>query len=149
MRYRNKFLRLVPPVHRATHRIGLLLQASGLGVDQGEAHVLAQLAEAGPCSIAALNEAFAHRRSTLTSILDRLESRGLLRREAHPGDRRSFLVRPTTRGRALARRVHAALAKLETGVARQVSPADLAGFETVIAVLESAARRTKERARHG
>lgn len=145
MRDRHKQLRLVPPVHRATHRIGLLIQATGLGVSQGEAHVLAHLAEGGPCTIAALHEAFAHRRSTLTSILDRLESRRLLRREMHAQDRRSFLVRPTARGRALAGRVHEALQKVEAEVERRVSTAELAGFDAVAAALESAARQAARR----
>jgi DNA-binding MarR family transcriptional regulator len=141
MRDRHK-LRLVPPVHRATHRIGLLLQATGLGVTQGEAHILAHLAESGPCTIAALHVAFAHRRSTLTSILDRLESRGLLRREMHEKDRRSFLVRPTARGRALAAKVHAALHGLEAEVGRRVTTAEMAGFDAVVAALEAAARQS-------
>jgi len=141
MRTRHKSLRLVPPVHRATHRIGLLLQASELGVTQGEAHLLAHLAERGSCTIAALHEAFAHRRSTLTSILDRLESRRLLRREPHPDDRRSFLVRPTATGRALAARVHDTLQGLEAAVVRGVSASELAGFDAVIATLEAATRR--------
>lgn len=143
----HRSLRLVPPVHRATHRIGLLLQASALGVTQGEAHVLAHLAEGGPCAIGALHEAFAHRRSTLTSILDRLETRRLVRRELHPGDRRSFLVRPTPGGRALARRVHDTLHALEREAVRRVTAAELAGFAAVVAALEAAAQRSKGRAK--
>src|SRR5262245_36883120 len=119
----NKRLRLVPAIHRATHRIGLYLQHAGLGVSQGEAHVLAQLA-AGPASVAELHAASARRRSTLTSILDRLEARGLVRRELHPADRRSFLVTPSGSGRALARRVHAALAALEATSLRHLRPAE-------------------------
>lgn len=141
----RRSLRLVPPVHRATHRIGLLLQASELGVTQGEAHVLAHLAESGPCSIAALHQTFAHRRSTLTSILDRLETRRLLRREPNPEDRRSFLVRPTAAGRALAARVHDTLQRLEGEALRGVSAAELAGFEVVVNALAAAARRPQGR----
>ena len=133
-------LRLVPAVHRATHRIGLYLQGAGLGVSQGEAHVLAQLA-AGPASVAELHAAFAHRRSTLTSILDRLEGRGLVRRELHPHDRRSFLVTPTASGRALARRVHSALAALEAAALRGLRGADVAGCEAVLAAVQQAAQR--------
>src|SRR5215468_2596921 len=127
MRNRSKPLALVPGLQRATHRVGLFVQAGGLGVSQGEAHVLAELAAAGQASVAALHAAFAHRRSTLTSILDRLERRGLLRRALHPEDRRSFLIVLTPRGRSLARRVHAALAALEAAVLRRVRPAELAG----------------------
>src|SRR5258708_38136010 len=71
-------LRLVPPIHRATHRIGLYL--AGLRDDtlsQGEAHILALLAKTAPATIAELHRRLAHKRSTLTSILDRLVGRGL------------------------------------------------------------------------
>lgn len=64
-------------------------------MNQGEAHVLAHLHEVGPASIGALHEAFAHRRPTLTGILDRLEERGLVRRALRHegGDRVSRAIR--------------------------------------------------------
>lgn len=139
MRTRTVDLRLVPSLHRATHRVGLHLQALQLGVSQGEAHVLAHLEAAGPSTISALHTAFAHRRSTLTSILDRLETAGLVRREVHAGDRRSFMISLTARGRVKARQVHAALADLEARVAKRVRDADLAGFEAVVEALQQAA----------
>lgn len=136
MRKRNDPLKLVPPLHRASHRIGLYLQRRrDLGVSQGEAHVLAHLCDAGPCTIGRLHAAFAHRRSTLTGILDRLEADGLVRRELRPADRRSFLVTLTPRGWTRARRVRAALGELETRVARSVGPAQLAGFTAVASAL--------------
>lgn len=138
MRERIKRLRLVPSLHRATHRVGLYLHAARPGLSQGEAHVLAQLAAEGPSAISALHAAFAHRRSTLTSILDRLDAAGLVRREMHTGDRRSFLVSLTPRGRSIAREVHDTLANLEAHVAKQVSAADLAGFAAVVDALQSA-----------
>jgi DNA-binding MarR family transcriptional regulator len=146
MRKRQGRLALIPPVHRATHRIGLFLQSRrGLGVSQGEAHLLAQLAEAGPCTVGQLHEAFAHRRSTLTSILDRLEERGLVRREVRPDDRRSFLVTLTPTGSLRARRVRAALAALEALASSRVSAAQLAGFAAVVSALADAARRAASR----
>jgi len=51
-----------------------------------------------------------------------------------------FLVTPMPRGRVVARRVHAAPTDLETTAARNVTPADLAGFETVLTALQQAAR---------
>lgn len=135
-------LDLVPPVHRATHRIGLFLQAfrPDLEVTQGEAHVLVHLT-AGPAPIGALHAAFAHRRSTLTSLLDRLEERGLVTRELRLDDRRSFLVRLTAAGRTRARRVQSALQGLERRVRKRVDAKALAGFQAVIGVLEEEARR--------
>ncbi|MEW6272638.1 MAG: MarR family transcriptional regulator [Thermodesulfobacteriota bacterium] len=129
----------MPALHRATHRVGLHLQAARLGVSQGEAHVLAQLDAEGPTTIAALHAAFAHRRSTLTGILDRLVEANLVRRDVHADDRRSFVVSLTPRGRALGRRVHDALAKLEDRALKRVRAADLAGFEAVVEALQTSA----------
>jgi len=68
-------LRLVPPIHRATHRIGLYLaDLRDEALSQGEAHILALLATAGASTIAELHRGLSHKRSTLTSILDRWRS---------------------------------------------------------------------------
>jgi DNA-binding MarR family transcriptional regulator len=133
-------LDLVPPLHRATHRVGLYVQAALPGVSQGEAHILALLHEGGPQSIGALHEAFAHRRPTLTGILDRLVERGLVRREIRPEDRRSFRISPTPRGTRLAARVHTALAALERAALRGVSAAEARAFRRVADALAREAR---------
>src|SRR5258707_4094028 len=86
-----KPLRLIPEVHRATHRIGIFLDS--LGITQGEGHILSHLAAAGDSTIAELHRALAHRRSTLTSILDRLAERQVITRESDPIDAPSFIVR--------------------------------------------------------
>ena len=140
-------LRLVPDIHRATHRIGIYLAGLGrLGLSQGEAHILAHLASGRPATIAELHRALAHKRSTLTSILDRLVERGLVVREVSPADRRSFVVTTTRRGRQAARRVHRHLEDLERAVLAEVGEADRRGFETVIAAVEREARqRTRPR----
>ncbi|HXI29732.1 MAG TPA: MarR family transcriptional regulator [Vicinamibacterales bacterium] len=133
-------LRLVPHIHRATHRIGLYLSDSGTpGLSQGEAHILALLASAAPATIAELHHGLAHKRSTLTSILDRLAARGLITRTAGTEDRRTFLVAPTARGRVVAARVKNHLADLEQAVARRVPAADLSAFLRVIAAVEEEA----------
>jgi DNA-binding Lrp family transcriptional regulator len=84
-------LSFVHPVHRATHRIGLYLDKLGEpGLTQGEAHILALLAHSGPAKVAELHRGLAHKRSTLTSILDRLAKRNLITREVGRTDRRTF-----------------------------------------------------------
>jgi DNA-binding MarR family transcriptional regulator len=134
-------LRFVPPIHRATHRIGLYLaglRASGLS--QGEAHILAHLAKASPASISQLHRGLAHKRSTLTSILDRLVERKLVTRAVGAADRRTFIVTPTARGRAVAGRVHRHLADFERAVGRRVSADEQATFLRVLAIVEDEAR---------
>ena len=137
-------LRFVHPVQRATHQIGLYLnELREQDLTQGEGHILALLAESSPATVAELHRGLAHRRSTLTSILDRLTDRGLITRSVGKADRRTFVIDLTSKGRKLARRVNQHLLKLEDRVRRQVSQADITGFTKVIAALESeAAKRT-------
>jgi DNA-binding MarR family transcriptional regulator len=130
---------LIPSVHRATHRIGLYL-ADEDGLTQGEAHVLAQLATGAPATVGELHRGLAHKRSTLTSILDRLTARGFVTREASPGDRRRVVVRLTSSGRQAARRVYRRLAAIERGVARRVSPDELRACLRVLDALEQEAQ---------
>ena len=53
-------LRLIPHVHRATHRIGLHVERlGGAAVTQAEAHILAHLAAEGEATIGDVHRAFA------------------------------------------------------------------------------------------
>src|SRR3954454_23803127 len=133
-------LRLVPPIHRATHRIGLYLATlHEHGLSQGEAHILALLAATSPATIADLHRGLAHKRSTLTSILDRLAGRGFVTRAVGAADRRTFVIALTPRGRTAARRVLKHLTALEQAVVRRVTAADLHAFLTVAAAVEEEA----------
>jgi DNA-binding MarR family transcriptional regulator len=139
---RASSLRLVPSIHRATHRIGLFLAAlRDDDLSQGESHILAHLATAGPSTIAELHRWLAHNRSTLTSTLDRLTARGLVTREVGKEDRRTFLICPTPKGRVAARKVHRHLTALERSVLNKVSAEDVRAFSKVVAALEDEANR--------
>jgi DNA-binding MarR family transcriptional regulator len=131
-------LRLIPHIHRATHRIGLYI--AGLddpAVNQPEAHVLAFLAHAGESTIGQVHRAFGHKRSTLTSILDRLEERGLLARTSDARDRRTFVVTLTKAGRAAARRVMAHLEAFERRALHAAPAADVRAFLRVLERFEA------------
>jgi DNA-binding MarR family transcriptional regulator len=132
-------LRFVPQIHRATHRIGLHLARLGRpGVTQAEAHVLAYLDAAGAATIADVHRAFAHKRSTLTSILDRLEARRLVVRTSDARDRRTFVISLTARGRALARRVSRHLEAFEARVLASASAEDIRTFSRVLDAMDRA-----------
>jgi DNA-binding MarR family transcriptional regulator len=135
-----KPLRLIPEIHRATHRIGIYLDS--LGITQGEGHILSHLAACGDATIAELHRALAHRRSTLTSILDRLAERQYITRESDPDDRRSFIVRLSAKGKAVATRVHHELAHIEGSALKGVSGQQ---FHSVVKVLQ-ALEKTADRA---
>ena len=138
-----KPLRLIPEVHRATHRIGIFLDS--LGITQGEGHILSHLAASGETSIAELHHALAHRRSTLTSILDRLAERQFITRESDPNDRRSFIVRLSTKGRMVAARVHRELARIEEGALKGVNGHQFRSVVKVLQTLEKTADRASLR----
>jgi len=137
-----KPLRLIPDVHRATHRIGIYLDS--LGITQGEGHILSQLAVSGDSTIAELHRALAHRRSTLTSILDRLAERGYVTRESDPKDRRSFVVRLTKKGKSAAARVHQALTEIEGKTLREATSQRLHSAVELLRTLETTAEKASK-----
>jgi DNA-binding MarR family transcriptional regulator len=130
---------MLASLERTVHAIGAHIERStrDLGITQAEAHVLAHLAREGPVSIASVHRAFGTKRSTLTNVLDRLEGRGLVRRELNPNDRRSFTIRLTRRGDAQARRVRRLLDEVETRARSAVNERDLRGFAAVLDAIEA------------
>ncbi len=138
-----KLLRLIPEVHRATHRIGIFLDS--LGITQGEGHILSHLAASGDTSLAELHRTLAHRRSTLTSILDRLAERQYISRESDPQDRRSFIVRLSTKGKTVAARVHRELARIEEGALKGITGREFQFVVKALQTLEKTADRASPR----
>ncbi len=132
-------LRLIFEIHRTTHRIGLFIQRHAPDLNQAEAHILCHLAESGDSTIADLHRAFAHKRSTLTSVLDRLVARGLVTREPSPLDRRSFVVALTRSGAAKASKIHKYLENLESDALRAIDRKSVEAFHEVIGRLEQTA----------
>ena len=138
-----KPLRLIPEVHRATHRIGIYLDS--LGITQGEGHILSHLAASGDSTIAELHRALAHRRSTLTSILDRLSERQFITRQSDPKDRRSFIVRLSKKGKTVAAQVHRELARIEESALNGVTGNQFQCIVEVLQTLEKVADRSSPR----
>ena len=110
-------------------------------LSQGEAHILALLATSGPSTIAELHRGLAHKRSTLTSILDRLAARGFVTRAVGAADRRTFVDHAdregTPRRRSRASSPHGSRA----GRRARVSSDDIRGFMKVLAAVEDEAHR--------
>jgi MarR family transcriptional regulator, organic hydroperoxide resistance regulator len=128
---------IVLDLQRATHAVGLGLEErlSEVGVSQGEAHVLALLADGAAHTVGDLQRGVRHRPSTLSGILDRLEGRGLISRRLNEADRRSLLVRLSRPGRSVADAVVAAMRSIEETAASRVTSRDLAGFRFVVRAL--------------
>jgi DNA-binding MarR family transcriptional regulator len=131
---------LVTGLERATHAAGIALEErlEAAGISRAEAHVLRFLVTRGDAAINDIHRSFGHRRSTLTSVLDRLEGRGLVRRLPHPTSRRSVLVHLTPKGAQAGRDVVRAVQEIERRVRARVPPTDVRGFHAVITALADA-----------
>lgn len=69
--------------------------AARLGVGVSDLHALERLMLSGPHGPAELGTALRMRPASVTSLVDRLEASGHVRREAHPTDRRRLVLVPT------------------------------------------------------
>jgi DNA-binding MarR family transcriptional regulator len=127
-------------VQRAAHHTVHTLSGAlaDLNLTAAEINVLANLAGRGALNVRELSTGTGTRSSTLTGVLDRLESRGYLSRELDPTDRRSFRLPLTEAGQAVAARVQAAVTGLERDALAGLSATQIAGFHAVVnALLEA------------
>jgi MarR family transcriptional regulator, organic hydroperoxide resistance regulator len=94
---------LVAKAHQIGGRVfaKLLKDEGGGEINPAQGRILFALWRAGGMSVTALSKETALEPSTLTSMLDRLEAGGLVRRSAAPGDRRALVVECSETGLAL------------------------------------------------
>jgi DNA-binding MarR family transcriptional regulator len=96
----REFVSYIASLHCAVHALDSYFAVSlGGELSQAEAVVLLHLATSERSTINDVHKAFGHKRSTLTSVLDRLERKGLLTRHIDPADRRNLALQLTTSGR--------------------------------------------------
>jgi DNA-binding MarR family transcriptional regulator len=141
-------LEFLSPLHKASRQISVYLETHTreLGLSPLEGHVLTYLRTYAPAPVGELVRVFGVKPSTLTSLLDRLERAGLVRRETNPEDRRSFLVHNSRRGRALTGRMNRLLEGLEADIRGRVRAADVKGFHRVMGAVEEITQvRLRER----
>lgn len=80
--------------------------SAGMGLTPGEARTLVNAARAGSVRQTVLAERMGMEAMTLSTYLDRLESRDLVRREPDPEDRRAKLVRITDTAEPVLEEIH-------------------------------------------
>jgi DNA-binding MarR family transcriptional regulator len=110
----------------AFERIGRLLRP--LGVSAAGGLVLGQLRDHGPMSPSELGERLIVTRATVTGLLDSLERRGLVRRSAHPTDRRSLVVELTPEGVGAIQQVRVIIHRRETAWLSALADEDLRAY---------------------
>jgi DNA-binding MarR family transcriptional regulator len=141
-------LEFLSPLHKASRQISMYLETNTreLGLSPLEGHVLTYLRKYAPAPISELVRVFGIKQSTFTSLLDRLEKAGLVRREINRDDRRSFLIHITEEGRQVTERLNRLLENLEDDIRGRVSSGNVKGFHAVMGAVEEVTRvRLRER----
>ncbi len=141
-------LEFLSPLHKASRQLSVYLEPppGEPGLTPVEGHLLTYLNSYAPAAIGELVRVFGIKQSTFTSILDRLEKDGLIRREMNPADRRSFLIHITDEGRAHAEQSNGMLLELEEAIRSRVTPRDVQGFHAVMRAVEEITQvRLRER----
>lgn len=135
-------LDFLSPLHKASRQISVYLESRTreVGLSPLEGHVLTYLRSYAPTPIGDLVQIFGIKQSTFTSLLDRLEKAGYVRREINPEDRRSFLIHISDEGRELAVRLNQCLEALEAEIREHVGARDMKGFQAVMAAVEEVTR---------
>lgn len=108
------------------------LDAAKLDITTGEARTLAMASRLGSVRQSELAACLSIEPMTLVGYLDRLEKRGLIRRVAHPADRRSKLVQLTTDARPLLRRIRKVLAEARNKATSRFEAAELATLQAYL-----------------
>lgn len=129
-------------LQRATHNTLHLLthELRDLDLTGSEINALGNLAGHAGRTVSDLGAAIGTRPATATGILDRLERRGLIRRAAHPADRRAVLIELTTDGSKIANRVGQAMRAVERRTLAGISPDMVSATHAVLRALTEAGR---------
>lgn len=134
---------LVPPVwqsvHAAYHAFRIRIQQSlaDLCLEASEAFVLVYVSSSPGCSPGEIRRALGFHRSTLSSLLARLEYDGLVQRAAPPFDGRRLMIDLTAKGESVAATVRSVLADVEDDLSGWTSPADRRAAEAVFAACQA------------
>jgi DNA-binding MarR family transcriptional regulator len=133
-------LKFLSPIHKASRQIAVHFESSlaEMQVSPQEGHVLSYLRSYAPCRISEIARVFELKGSTLTSMLDRLEKRDLIRRRVNPDDRRSFVIELSRGGRRLANRIQQHVDEIEAQIGSRVRADELEGFQAVMSAIDEA-----------
>lgn len=116
-------------------RRGATADMSPLGLTVGQARVLRAVADAGPMRMADLASHLEVVPRSATSVVDALESAGLVARRDDPGDRRSVRVALTDQGRSLLLRLDTARRRSADQLFAALAPAERAELRRLLSLL--------------
>lgn len=123
-------LALQRATHATLHAIAEDLADPSVG--PAEANVLAALADGAARTPSELAAEIGTRTTTMTSVLDRLEGRGLIARQAHPADRRAIRIELTAAGRKAATTTRQAFRRVEARALDDLSTTTVNALQTAL-----------------
>jgi len=130
-------LALQRAAHASLHVLSA--QLAEYGLTGSELNALANLAPGKGRPVSDLAAAAGIRATTMTSVLDRLERRGLVTRRSAPGDRRAVLVALTASGESAAADIREAMFGLEGRALADLSADAIAGLRVGLRALDEVA----------
>jgi MarR family transcriptional regulator, 2-MHQ and catechol-resistance regulon repressor len=126
---------------RAADSVGARLQTSDWKVTGSQFGVLEALLHLGPMCQKELGRKLLRSNSNVTTVIDNLERRGLVRRVRDAADRRFIEVQLTARGRRLIERAFPEHAARVTAVMSALSPEEQAALAGLLRKLGKAVAR--------
>lgn len=102
------------------------------GIQGRELAVLSMLQSHGPLSQRALGQALHVDRTTMVSLIDQLEEKGLAQRARNPQDRRLYDVGLTEDGQHITARADAAVARAEVELLADLTPTAAREFRRML-----------------
>jgi DNA-binding MarR family transcriptional regulator len=134
-----------PAIDAARLRVAVLRLSRRLrkhdlaGLTPSQLSTLSYVGVSGPVRLGDLAAAERIAPSTLTRLVNVLESRGYVQRQPAPDDARASLVTVTESGEAALRRIRAEGTAMLAGILRTLPPDQLAALEVALPALESLA----------
>ncbi len=132
---------LATNIEQAYHHLEQVYERliSPLGLNILEWYALRALYETDGMAASQLAAQVCRHPSSMTALLDRMEAKGLLRRQVDPEDRRSVRIFLTDEGRAARPQVETVAAQLNALIGDAITPAQMQAFRHVLGVLQNVA----------
>jgi DNA-binding MarR family transcriptional regulator len=126
--------RVLSPIHQAHRQASLHIDVllADLSITAQEGQLLAFVSARDGVPVTAIVRLLGVPKSTVTSLLQRLEAAGLTRRGDNPADARSWLVFPTAKGQRRGAAARDRVLEFERRVQLRVSEADLRALARIV-----------------
>jgi MarR family transcriptional regulator, organic hydroperoxide resistance regulator len=130
---RNPFL-VLSPIHQANRQASLRIDTllADFAVTAQEGQLLAFVAAREGVPVTAIVRLLGVSKSTVTSLLQRLEREDLIRRSENPEDARSALLFATNKGHRIGTAARDRVLELDRRIAAHISKADLKALARIV-----------------